>query len=288
MSPLWIKTSVSGPRCPRGGGLLAAVRGRQLCAAPCQLVGTQLLAATQYRLGELAGTGRLDPDESMQLQENLFHIWEALYAGTLCAVRDEDTVDSNWDEADNTYSDGRQVMVQVRIEPEETSELNWEHNRFMLGDGAINEHPRGTICCISPVNLDDAACYVWFHLELKVQELTSSSSRSNSAPAQRSPISESACTAPLPARRSCGDRRGWWFAARLRRVPAHPIRLLDKAVNVQESKSCRIETLAQSRSHFLYQLVSQFVILFAFCAQALAIQRDRSGHLHRARSNRQR
>ena len=43
------------------------------------------------------------------------------------------------------------------------------------------------------------------------------------------------------------------------------------------------ETLAQSRSHFLYQLVSQLVILFAFCAQALAIQRDRSGRLHRAR-----
>src|SRR5271165_6007111 len=65
--------------------------------------------------------------------------------------------------------------------------------------------------------------------------------------------------------------------------PAHPIRLLDEAVNVQESKSCCIETLAQSRSHFLYQLISQLVILFAFCAQALAIQRDRSGHLHRAR-----
>ena len=40
---------------------------------------------------------------------------------------------------------------------------------------------------------------------------------------------------------------------------------------------------AQRRSHLLYQLVSQFVILFAFSAQALAIQRDRSGHLHRAR-----
>jgi hypothetical protein len=49
------------------------------------------------------------------------------------------------------------------------------------------------------------------------------------------------------------------------------------------SKSCRIETLAQSRSHFFYQLTSQLVILFAFCAQAVAIQRDRSGHLHRAR-----
>ena len=75
---------------------------------------TQLLAATQYRLGELAGAGRLDRDESMKLQENLFHIWEALYAGILCAVRDDDTDDCTWDEADNTYSDGRQVIVQIR------------------------------------------------------------------------------------------------------------------------------------------------------------------------------
>jgi hypothetical protein len=28
------------------------------------------------------------PDESMSLQTNLFHIWQALYAGTLGAVRD--------------------------------------------------------------------------------------------------------------------------------------------------------------------------------------------------------
>ena len=38
--------------------------------------GTQVLAATQYGFAELAGTGRLDPDESMSLQTNLFHIWE--------------------------------------------------------------------------------------------------------------------------------------------------------------------------------------------------------------------
>jgi hypothetical protein len=116
---------------------------------------TQVLAATQYRLAELAGTGRLDADESMSLQTNLFYIWEALYAGTLCAVRGEDTDDSTWDKADDTYSDGRQVKTQIRIEPEETSELSWEHNRFMLGDGAVNEHPRGTICYISPINLED-------------------------------------------------------------------------------------------------------------------------------------
>jgi hypothetical protein len=111
--------------------------------------GTKVLADIQYRLGELAGTGRLDPGESKRLQRQVVDVWEELYCGTVWAVRDEDTDDSTWDEADNTYSDGRTVMTQVRIEPYETSELNWEYNRFMCGDGAVNEHPRGTICCIA-------------------------------------------------------------------------------------------------------------------------------------------
>jgi hypothetical protein len=112
--------------------------------------GTQVLAVMQYRLAELAGTGRLDPDESMSLQHDLVSIWEALYSGTVCAVRDADTDDSTWDEADNTYSDGRPVMIQIRIEPWEESVVDWEYNRFMLGEGAVNEHPHGTICHISP------------------------------------------------------------------------------------------------------------------------------------------
>jgi len=117
--------------------------------------GTKLLAEAHYRLAELAGTDRLDPDESMSLQHNLVSIWEALYFGTVYAVRDQDTDESAWDEADNRYSDGRQVMIQIRIEPWETLECNWEHNRFLLGDGAVNEHPRGTICDISPFKPDD-------------------------------------------------------------------------------------------------------------------------------------
>jgi hypothetical protein len=111
--------------------------------------GTQALAALQYRLGELAGTGRIDPDESMSLQVGVVSVWESLYYGTLCAVRDEDTDEATWDEDGNTYSDGRTVMTQIRIEPLETSELNWEYNRFMCGDGAVNEHSRGTICYIA-------------------------------------------------------------------------------------------------------------------------------------------
>ena len=39
---------------------------------------------------------------------------------------------------------------QARIEPWQESDYSWEHNRFLLGDGAVNEHPRGTICHISP------------------------------------------------------------------------------------------------------------------------------------------
>ncbi|AGB26287.1 hypothetical protein Mycsm_06128 [Mycobacterium sp. JS623] len=117
--------------------------------------GTKLLAETQYRLGELAGTGRLDLDESISMQTQLFYIWGALYAGTLCAVRDEDADDCTWDEADNTYSDGRHVRIQIRIEPEAASDFTWEHNRFVLGDGAVAEHPLGTICYIAPINPHD-------------------------------------------------------------------------------------------------------------------------------------
>ena len=117
--------------------------------------GTKLLAEAQYRLAELAGTDRLDPDESMRLQEVLADIWRALYSGTTYAVRDEDTDDDTWDEADNTYSDGRAVMVQTRIEPWEESVVDWEYNRFMLGEGAVNEHPLGTICYIAPANPQD-------------------------------------------------------------------------------------------------------------------------------------
>jgi hypothetical protein len=58
--------------------------------------GTKLLAEAQYRLAELAGTDRLDPDESMSLQHNLVSIWEALYFGTVYAVRDQDSDESAW------------------------------------------------------------------------------------------------------------------------------------------------------------------------------------------------
>lgn len=112
---------------------------------------TLTLARLQYRLGELAGTGRLDREESMSLQEGLFAVWEELYFGTLCAVRDWSTSDLEWDDHDNTYSDGRQVRIRLRVDPREHSEPVWEHNRFLLGDGAVAEHPLGEICYVAPV-----------------------------------------------------------------------------------------------------------------------------------------
>jgi hypothetical protein len=69
-------------------------------------------------------------------------------------VRDEEDP-SDEEEADNTYSDGRTVMIQTRIEPYESSEFDWEHNRFLFDDGAIIFHQRGTTCVISPVNPED-------------------------------------------------------------------------------------------------------------------------------------
>jgi len=110
---------------------------------------THDLAAMQYRLAELASTGLLDPDESMALQFKLVSIWESLYAGTLCAVRDDDTDDRTWDEADNTYSDGRRVITKVRIEPREESDDCWAHNPSMIGDGAPNEFPLGIVSYIA-------------------------------------------------------------------------------------------------------------------------------------------
>jgi len=115
--------------------------------------GSQLLAATQYRIAELAASGRLDPDESMSLQINLAYIWEELYYGTVDAVRDRDI--DVFSEGDNTYSDGRPVKVQIQIEPFESSDLNWEHNSLVLGFGAVIQYPPGTISNIAPVNPED-------------------------------------------------------------------------------------------------------------------------------------
>src|SRR5512143_870274 len=65
---------------------------------------------------------------------------------------------------------------------------------------------------------------------------------------------------------------------------AGAIRLLNgKAINIQKLKSGSIKPLTQNRSESLEQLVAKIVILFAFCAKTLSVERDRSRHLNRSR-----
>lgn len=119
-------------------------------------VGSRDIAALQYRFAELAHTGRLDFEVSEHLEwHHCLPMWEMLYSGTLSAVHDQGTWDGGWEWDDNTYSDGRQVMVQVRLKNWPDLERNWPYNRGMCGDGAINEHPRASICRIAPVHDPD-------------------------------------------------------------------------------------------------------------------------------------
>jgi hypothetical protein len=61
-----------------------ADRAKQAFAAA-----SQLLAETQYRLGELTGLKVLEAAESVTLQHNLCAMWDHLYFGLLCAIREE-------------------------------------------------------------------------------------------------------------------------------------------------------------------------------------------------------
>jgi len=66
-------------------------------------------------------------------------------------VRDDRTWDGGWDWADNTHSDGRQVMAPVRVKNWYQLDCTWPYNEFLCGDGPIQEHPRGSVCQIYPV-----------------------------------------------------------------------------------------------------------------------------------------
>ena len=111
-------------------------------------VGKELISAVQYRLGELAGTGRLDPEESIRLQEVVFGIFKVLYLGTLGAIGDADAYDR--DEGGNTYSDGRPVRTVVQVEPAEESVTSWNYSQFMLDYSYATQTPREQVTCTLP------------------------------------------------------------------------------------------------------------------------------------------
>lgn len=109
---------------------------------------TQELASVQHHLTELAGTGQLDHEESMRLQHSLVLIWEALYDGTLCAVRDYSTSRHSWAEHDNTYSDGGLVVRRYRVKVDKDT---FQYTRFLLRDGAATEFPLDLYSMVNPV-----------------------------------------------------------------------------------------------------------------------------------------
>ena len=108
---------------------------------------SRAIAELQYQLAELTGTGLLHPDANENLQWNwCFPYWEFLYRNTINAVRNEDTHDdSDWTIHDNSYSTGIQIMARVNIEPDETADKDWEYNKYLCGDGPVQEYPRGAI-----------------------------------------------------------------------------------------------------------------------------------------------
>lgn len=135
-------------------------------------VGARDIAALQYRLAELAGTGRLDPAAHHGLQWNhCLPMWETLYSGTTCAVRDERTWDGAWDWYDNTYSDGRQVMAQARLKNWPELDRRWPYNEGMAGDGPIQEHPWGSVCQIHPVTAPEKDGYWHPCIEIDLEDL---------------------------------------------------------------------------------------------------------------------
>jgi hypothetical protein len=120
------------------------------------------LAEMHYKLAELTGLALLDPDANNGLQNTLATLWEILYHGTVSNVRDDDNADDIYfAEFDNTYSDGREILTKIQVESEMESEGAVEFNRFILGDGATDEFPRGVIYHINPVTPpreEDSSC----------------------------------------------------------------------------------------------------------------------------------
>lgn len=108
------------------------------------------IADLQYKLAVLAGTGRLDPELSFDLQHHLFNLYDGL---TSRLLRICDIADPNGDE--DHYADGTKIVDKTVTDPE--AERDWPWNEFCLGDGAVAEFPQGIngeIRCL-PADFDE-------------------------------------------------------------------------------------------------------------------------------------
>ena len=81
-----------------------------------------------------------------------YDIGEPIYPMTTANLHDEETWDGGWDWDENTYSDGRQVMIRAQITDwrELFDEVPCNSAIKAYGDGVIIEHPAGVVCLIAP------------------------------------------------------------------------------------------------------------------------------------------
>lgn len=105
-------------------------------------------------------TGLLHADEALNLQDELFLIWENVCAATLFAVVPDDADwEGDWDtlaEGWNTYSDGRTVVTRIRIEPpphtDPNSARNQQDNTYLH---LCDTGDEGVIYCVAQPNPAD-------------------------------------------------------------------------------------------------------------------------------------
>ena len=116
-------------------------------------IGSRDIAWMQYRLEQLAYAGRIDIEAHNTLQQDVcYAMGEPTYLATTSKLHDNAIWDGGWDWDDNTYSDGRQVMIRVRItnwrKLFDEVECNPAIERY--AEGVINDHPEGVVCLITP------------------------------------------------------------------------------------------------------------------------------------------
>ena len=89
-------------------------------------VGARGAVALQQKLALLADTGKIDIEAHNKLQHHAcYQMGEEVYSSTTSSLHDQNIWDGGWDWDDNTYSDGRQVMTQVRIKGWLELEREW-------------------------------------------------------------------------------------------------------------------------------------------------------------------
>jgi hypothetical protein len=106
------------------------------------------LADVQYKLAELTGTGKLDPDDNWNLQAHFVDVHQQMTGDVLRLV---DTIGDG--KPEDTFSDGRKVIIMIRHDDVDAA---WPHNEFVMEDGPVAEFPQGVEWSFNPFPTTDS------------------------------------------------------------------------------------------------------------------------------------